>query len=435
MLRRWAKGWAAALAAIMLLGVATSASAGSKEFFFKDGDTIVVMGDSITEQRLYSNYLEMWTVSRFPKWKLTFRNVGIGGDRSVGGNSRFKRDVLAHKPTALTVDFGMNDGGYRAFDQKLFDTYIKGLQGIADQAKEAKIRVAFITPQPVEHQPGNKAESYNETLEKFSEGVKEVAQKNGFVFVDQFHPYWAVIKKARDAGETGRITGGDAVHPGPPGQAVMAASILKGLNFPKLVSSMDIVITEKGPGEVRTKNCKHYDLGAKTPEGKEADTVTFKRHDFALPFFPEKAESILKWTPLLEEMNDYHLKITGLKEGQYEIRLGGKKVAEHSAAELARGVNLAAAVLKTGPIADQVKKVWKAVQDKTNYFHDQVFRGVLLADVKKSPLFKDLPADKIQAMRDELYSERMPKMRELDAAIRAALVTQPYLVEIVQVKK
>src|SRR5262249_3465718 len=65
-------------------------------FFFKDGDTIVVMGDSITEQHLYSNYLEMWSVCRFPKRNLTFRNVGISGDRSTGGNSRFKRDVLAY---------------------------------------------------------------------------------------------------------------------------------------------------------------------------------------------------------------------------------------------------------------------------------------------------------------------------------------------------
>ena len=65
------------------------------DFFFKDGDVVVVDGDSITEQRLYSNYVEMWTVTRFPDWKLVFRNVGIGGDTSPGGNGRFKRDVLA----------------------------------------------------------------------------------------------------------------------------------------------------------------------------------------------------------------------------------------------------------------------------------------------------------------------------------------------------
>src|SRR6266496_2524944 len=128
----------AAILALVLTATVTQAQPPEKDdgrfFFFKDGDTIVVMGDSITEQHLYSNYLEMWSVCRFPKRNLTFRNVGIGGDRSPGGNNRFKRDVLAHKATVLTVDFGMNDGNYKPFDDKTFQVYMKGLQGIADQA-------------------------------------------------------------------------------------------------------------------------------------------------------------------------------------------------------------------------------------------------------------------------------------------------------------
>src|SRR5205823_4919439 len=123
----------------------------------------------ITEQHLYSNYVEMWTVTRFPAWKLTFRNVGIGGDRSVGGNSRFQRDVERFHPNAMTVDFGMNDGGYKAFDEKLFKAYYDGLQGMADQAKEAKIRVAWVTPQPLDTAEAGKTEpnKYNPTLEQF----------------------------------------------------------------------------------------------------------------------------------------------------------------------------------------------------------------------------------------------------------------------------
>ena len=101
------------------------------EFFFKDSDSVVMIGDSITEQHLYSNYVEMWTSTRFPAWKLTFRNVGIGGDRSVGGNARFTRDVLLHKPTAMTVDFGMNDGGYGGFSENVFKPYMDGLQGMS----------------------------------------------------------------------------------------------------------------------------------------------------------------------------------------------------------------------------------------------------------------------------------------------------------------
>src|SRR4051794_14536509 len=87
---------------------AVPARAEEKAFFFRDGDRVVVIGDSITEQHLYSNYLELWVLTRQPSWKITFRNAGIGGDTSGGGNGRFKRDVLSFKPTAMTVDFGMN---------------------------------------------------------------------------------------------------------------------------------------------------------------------------------------------------------------------------------------------------------------------------------------------------------------------------------------
>ncbi len=89
--------------------MAADKPASASEFFFKDGDRIVMMGDSITEQHRYSTYLELWTLTRFPAWNLTFRNVGIGGDGAPGGNNRFKRDVLCHNPTAMTVNFGMND--------------------------------------------------------------------------------------------------------------------------------------------------------------------------------------------------------------------------------------------------------------------------------------------------------------------------------------
>src|SRR5881628_2014225 len=117
------RNFAARVLLLVALVVTISSDAPAADFFFKDGDRAVIMGDSITEQLLYSNYVEMWTVSRFPKWNITFRNVGIGGDRSTGGNSRFKRDVVTYNATAMTVDFGMNDGGYRPFDEAGFKTY------------------------------------------------------------------------------------------------------------------------------------------------------------------------------------------------------------------------------------------------------------------------------------------------------------------------
>jgi lysophospholipase L1-like esterase len=404
-----------------------------EEFFFRNGDRIVMMGDSITEQHLYSNYVEMWTVTRFPTWDLTFRNVGIGGDRSVGGNTRFRRDTAPYKPTAMTVDFGMNDGGYRAFDESTFRPYMGGLQGIADQAKAAAIRMAWVTPQPLDNadQGPTALTAYNVTLERFSEGVKSTADKNGGLFVDQFHPYLSALDRARAAGPSyDRITAGDAVHPGPPGQALMAYGILKGLGFLTKVSSVEIMLDAPNPRglRVRTSNCM---IGFPTQSG---DTWTFERTDAALPFFPDEARPILKWAPILEELNQYTLKMVGLKPGRYSIRLGGTAVAEFSSEQLGRGVNLADAALKAGPVAEQVRAVKAAVEAKNRYHHDRVFRGVVLAQANIPDwLGLKLSAAEIDSRRKAAFEERMARLPELDAAIRKNLEIRPHTVEVARV--
>jgi hypothetical protein len=210
----------------------------------------------------------------------------------------------------------------------------------------------------------------------------------------------------------------------------MAWAILKGLHFPRLVSSVEIALSEKKLPSFKVANCQIAKLAARQTDGEPATAASFLRHDQALPFFPAEARDVLKWVHILDELNDYHLKVKGLKPGRYAVRLGGKRVADYTAAELAAGVNLAAPALTAGPVADQVKAVWKAVQSKTNYYHDQVFRGVLLAG-PKSPLFKGVPKGEIEAKRQAVYEERMRKMPALDAAIHQALAMRPHQVEIV----
>ncbi len=411
--------------------ITTTLTLSAADFFFKDGDKVVMMGDSITEQYLYSSYVETWTLTRFPAWTLTFLNVGIRGDRSTGGNSRFKRDVLPHTPTALTVNFGMNDGNYKAFDASGFNTYMGGLKGIADQAKSNNIRVAWCTPSPVEKaEEGPALQGYNETLEKYSEGIKQIAATNGdALFIDQLHPFITIIDKARAANPKNRISGiGDPVHPGPAGQAIMAYSILKGMNFPTVIASIDVDATSVKV--INHVNCQIDDLKMDA-SGK----LAFKQLDNALPFFPAAAnKNILQWTPILEDLNDYRLKVSGLKPGQYEICIDGKKIAEFSSETLNAGTNIAAAILAEGPIADQVKAVSAAIKAKNDYFHEKIFRGVTLAEVE-IPDFMDIKPADIQAKREAAFKARMVKMQELFDAIKKTLVIQPHLVEIVPVVK
>jgi lysophospholipase L1-like esterase len=367
--------------------------------------------------------VEAWALTRFPAWDLRFVNVGIGGDGAPGGNNRFKRDVLPYAATVLTVAFGMNDGGGN------IDDFKKHMQGIADQAKAASIRVAWCSPQACENPEDKLAidTAGNKNLERFTAGVKQIAEANGkALFIDQFTPFLAWIDKARPTMPAVRVGGGDQVHPGPPGQTLMAATILKGMNLPPLVAAVEI--NAASTKVVSYQNCTVDDLKV-SADGK----ITFNQKDNALPFFPDgDAKNILQWQPILEELNDYRLKITGLKAGRYEIHLAGVKVADYSNDELGAGVNLAAAVLAAGPLADQVKAVWAAIGAKNGYFNDRIFGGVVQAG--GVPEFLGITPEAVEAKREAVFKERMQKMSGLFEAIRKALVMQAHQVEIVPVQ-
>ncbi len=158
-------------AIVALAGVATllASEALAADFLIHDGDRVVFLGDSITEQRLYTTYIEAYTLTRHPNWMLSFRNVGWGGDTSwlrqrfhpdektlfaADAESQQKmvedsvgrglgRDVLPLKPTFVTVKFGMNDHSYQPFREDIFRAYTRSQTQIAKVLEGAGARVAF----------------------------------------------------------------------------------------------------------------------------------------------------------------------------------------------------------------------------------------------------------------------------------------------------
>ena len=206
----------------------------------------------------------------------------------------------------------------------------------------------------------------------------------------------------------------------------MAWSILKGMNLPRVVASAEI---DAATGQVvQSENCQIDGVKVEANGG-----LTFQQKDNALPFFPERASAILEWAPIMEELNDYHLKVSGLKAGQYEVRLGGKKIAELSAEALAGGINLAPEVLREGPIAEQVAAVSGAISAKNAYFSEKIFAGLTLA---KIPDFLNLTPEEIEPKRAAAFKERMKTdLPKYFLAIRKALVMRPHQVEIVPVGK
>jgi lysophospholipase L1-like esterase len=364
------KTWAA-VATLVVLMSAGQLPAADKEnsFFFKKGDRIVFLGDSITEQYQYSSYIELYLTTRFPDWNLVFINAGISGDTATGGARRFAEHVLAEKPTALTIDFGMNDARYGKFNEKLAEQYVKNTKAMLEAAKKAKVRVALVSPNAVDRRVRSRIDFklYVETQKQFYAPLKDLAKEYGATFVDQYAVTRAVLEKLEKDGAANVKPFPDGVHTSPSGGLLMAHSILKGLHAPALVSSVDI---DAAAGKADAKKCKVAELKA-SDKG-----VTFERTDEALPLPVQKAWlPILPYIKELKDLNWYGLKVTGLAKGKYTLLIDGKDVATYSADQLAEGVNLGN--LTAGPIYDQGKKVLDAINAKNRVVH-QRFRGFVM---------------------------------------------------------
>ena len=77
------------------------AAAPPADFYLHDGDRVVFYGDSITDQRLYTTFVETYVVTRFPRMKVAFVHSGVGGDRVSGGGSRPHRRAPAARRGGL----------------------------------------------------------------------------------------------------------------------------------------------------------------------------------------------------------------------------------------------------------------------------------------------------------------------------------------------
>jgi hypothetical protein len=383
----------------------------SAEFAIRDGDRVVLLGDSITEQRQYTTFIETYTLTRFPQWNLTFRNIGWGGDTAQGGLGRAERDMLPLKPTFVTIDFGMNDHGYRAFDDGIFKNYIDKQTQLTALLKDQGARVALLTPQPIEDKrPDPDKDVRNQFLRKMSDGLGEVATKQNVLFADQFDPYMAVMLKARQADPNAVIGAGDAIHPGPVGQTIMAWAVLKSLGAPAAVSSAEL--DGNGGKVVAATGCQI--AGLKVAEG----VVSFTRKDETLPAPVDPAgESVTKLIPLLADLSRYELKVTGLSAPKYQLLIDDQPAATFTAQELAQGCNL---TLTAGPITEQARQVRNLVVEKNNLFFNR-WRNVQLftpPDWAKTPDFVTTRAAELARLDAQIA--------QTEAKINAARQPQPH---------
>ncbi len=394
-----------------------------KDFFFQPNDRIVFLGDSITEQYQYSTYMELYLTTRFPKGNFVFVNAGISGDTANGGAGRFQTHVLDEKPTAVTINFGMNDGGYGKFDEGKNKVFRDKTDAMLKAAKGAKVRVAVCSPNAVDPRVKSNGAEYFETQKQFYAPLKDLAAKYEMPYADQYGVTRAAIEAMTkdDAKAAKAKPYYDGFHTSPPGAMLMAHAILTQLKAPAVVSEATILTGETKGKVAGPVGCKIEDVAG------TGTSLSFTRTDDAIPLPIQK-----DWRPMLPYMNElkdlnvYGLTVAGLEEGKYDVTCDGVKVGTFTAKELAAGVNLGNA--EAGPLFDQGTKVLTAIDAKNKLVH-QRFRGVVMANVALPPwvakdtqaaVLKDKKAEldrltaQIDAEQKKVYELAAPKAHKWD---------------------
>ncbi len=350
-----------ALAAFALLFAPVAVRA--QGFALQDGDRVVFYGDSITQDGQYARAVELYVATRFPEWTVTFQNAGVGGDKVNGGwagsiDVRLDRDVIAYKPTVVTVMLGMNDGNYKAFDQPNYDAYTQGLRRIVARLKEALpgVRLTLIQPSPFDDvtRPPNFPEGYNGVLKKYGAFVLELGKAEGATVVDLNTPVVdGLLKVNKTNAPLARQIVPDRVHPGAAGHLVMGAALLRAWNAPPAVTRVEIDGT--AAHLVHAENTEVTGLAAKGPY------LEWTQNDKALPLPVNFKDGEVELAQLagagLDALDQQVLKVTGLT-GRCEVLIDGGVVGKFTGQELATGVNLA---LYDTPMTKQAAPVgWHA---------------------------------------------------------------------------
>jgi lysophospholipase L1-like esterase len=342
----------------------------SEEMILKTNDRVVFLGDSITQQQLYTNYAEAYLACRFPQLRLSFFNAGWSGTGLAQAIDRLERDVLSLKPTVVTVCFGMNDGAYQTSSPALVKTFRNNLEKLTRLLRDNNIRPVLLTPGFVDenvpsfvdgkYAPSLKAVNFNNgTLRDFSDTLLEFASSENLAAFDLHKLMNQTDYKIKKQNQDLVLTF-DGVHPNEKGHLVMAYGLLKAFKVPpldlKLNLEIDAPIESLADSNIISR--KENLAGALELEIKIKN----------LPFWvPPAARAVLPYIDFQKEYNSLNLLVNGSKTAKVLVKGENFNAGVKTRAQLSKGLDIFQ--YWTHPIHEFSKEIldFTALKDRVYY--------------------------------------------------------------------
>lgn len=330
---------------------AVSAAGLAATAFLQPDERWCVIGDSITHNGTYHQWVTLYHLTRFPDRRFQVINCGISGDTAARTVGRFDWDIAPHRPTLASLMFGMNDVNRKLYDpatdakpgvlaarRQHLEEFRISIKKLVVQLRARDARVVLITPSPYDETADGATPAHtgvNDALAACSAFLRDLGAELDIPVVDFHAPLTELTRRVQKEQPAKSLNRSDRVHPEEPAHLLMAGIFLRQMGARAEISS--IVIDAAASRAIEVSGGKLTHLKA------EERTLSFTWRGSALPFPIHKSvQAALAWAPLNEELNRENLQVTGLASGKYELRIDDKVIAHFSAEALAKGVNLAA---------------------------------------------------------------------------------------------
>jgi lysophospholipase L1-like esterase len=329
------------------------------------GDFLAVCGDSITEQKLYCRFIEEYLLMCQPE-NLRIMQFGWNGETSWGFLGKMPTEAMRFHPSAVTICFGMNDGGYAEVETN-YDRYRRSLHGIIQNFKKDGVKLIVLgSPGVVDTQTFwggvSQAAKYNVILGRLRDVGREVAHDEGVVFADIHDPMNEVMTKAKAKyGKAYALAGQeDGVHPDENGHLVMADVFLKALGCDGNIGTITLDL----PSGTAQASKGHKILSCHNGV-VEVESTKYPFCFFGSPSSPKSPKGILEFLPFNQDLNRFELVVKGARSQKVRVTWGNAS-KEFSGADAERGINLAAEFYDN-PFSAAFLRVEQAVEAQQNY--------------------------------------------------------------------
>jgi lysophospholipase L1-like esterase len=379
---------------------------------------VAIIGDSITEQKLYSRFIETYLLGCTGRKDIKVFQFGWSGETAQGFSGRLENDLSVFKPTVATTCYGMNDGRYVPYDPSIGANYEKWMRLVLEGLKKVGVtNIVAGSPGAVDTRwfvkTSATADQYNDSLAHLRDIDKKLAAEYHTAFANVHDEMIDAMAAAKARlGADYDVGGRDGVHPGPNGQLLMAAAFLKGLGLDGHIG--DITVDMKGAS-----------AGSDGHSVKGSNGVA-EIESIKWPFFLEpEMRKITAFCKFNEELNRYTLRVKNLSTAKAKITWGAES-KEFTSEQLASGINLTAEFDKS-PLDNSFIQLVIAVNAKQAY-ETPMIKGMITNfrnfanDAKTDPEFA--------AALNMLKQKMIAKQEKLDAEARAKLVPVKHTIKV-----